>query len=42
MLTGLPEFARLVLEKVRAAAIDAETRPMLEATVAGHPPSVWP
>jgi hypothetical protein len=41
MLVGLPEFARLVLEKVPATAIDAETRPVLEATATGHPPSVW-
>src|SRR5262245_7918260 len=41
MLVGLPEFARLVLAKVPAGAIDPETRPVLEATATGHPPSVW-
>ena len=41
MLVGLPEFARLVLEKVPADAIEPETRPVLVATAAGHPPSVW-
>jgi hypothetical protein len=41
MLVGLPDFARLVLAKVPAGAIDPETRPVLEATATGHPPSVW-
>jgi hypothetical protein len=34
MLTGIPEFARIVLAQVRAAAVDPETRSLLEATVA--------
>jgi len=41
MLVGLPEFARLVLARVPAGAIEPETRPVLEATAAGHLPSVW-
>jgi hypothetical protein len=30
-----------VLARVPADAIEPETRPVLEATAAGHPPSVW-
>jgi hypothetical protein len=37
----LPEFARLVLEHVNGAAIDTETRALLEATAEGRPPSVF-
>jgi hypothetical protein len=41
MLMGLPEFARLLLAHAPAGTIEAETRPVLEATAAGNPPSVW-
>ena len=41
MLMGLPEFARAVLEKVHPSAIDDRTRPILEQTAAGSPPSIW-
>jgi hypothetical protein len=41
MHMGLPEFARLVLEHVNGAAIDTETRALLEATAEGRPPSVF-
>jgi hypothetical protein len=41
MLTGLPEFARLLLANAPAEAIDAETLKLLRATAAGDPPSVW-
>ena len=41
MLMGLPEFARLVLEHAPENAIESRTRPVLQATADGHPPSVW-
>ena len=41
MLVGLPEFARVVLARVPAHAIDETARPVLEATAAGEPPPVW-
>jgi len=41
MLQGLPEFARAALAQVPAAAIDPQTRPVLEATAQGNPPSLW-
>jgi hypothetical protein len=41
MLMGLPEFAQTVLAEVRPGAIDDRTRPILEQTAAGAPPSVW-
>jgi PH (Pleckstrin Homology) domain-containing protein len=41
MLVGLPEFARLLLAKVPPGAIEPQTVPVLEATAAGEPPSVW-
>jgi hypothetical protein len=41
MLTGLPEFARLLLEHAPTQAIDAKTLELLRATAAGNPPSVW-
>ena len=40
MLMGLPEFASLALCHVPAAAIDKETRSVLEATAIGHLPSL--
>jgi hypothetical protein len=41
MLVGLPEFARLLLAHVPSRAIEAQALPVLEATAAGDPPSVW-
>lgn len=40
-LTGLPEFARMALEKIPPESIDAVTRALLTATAAGNPPSMW-
>ena len=40
-LTGLPAFARLVLRSAPPAAIEPATRPVLEATAAGRPPSLY-
>jgi hypothetical protein len=41
MLIGLPEFARVLLAHTPPGVIDAETLPILEATAALSPPSVW-
>jgi hypothetical protein len=41
MLMGLPEFARLLLEHAPRGAIESGTRPVLQATAEGQPPSVW-
>jgi len=41
MLQGLPEFARAALAQVPAAAIDPQTRPVLEETAQGNPPTLW-
>jgi PH (Pleckstrin Homology) domain-containing protein len=41
MLTGLPEFARLLLHNAARGSIDSETFNVLGATAAGNPPSVW-
>lgn len=41
MLVGLPEFARLLLAHVPPGAIEPGTLPVLDATAAGRPPSVW-
>jgi len=41
MLQGLPEFARAALAQVPAAAIDPQTRTVLEATAQGNPPTLW-
>ena len=38
LLTGLPEFARLVLSHAHPNAIDDRTRQLLEASAAGNPP----
>jgi hypothetical protein len=40
-VTGLPEFARLLMQKAPKASIDAETVNVLRATSAGDPPGVW-
>lgn len=41
MLQGLPEFAAAVLSQVPPAAIDEDTRAVLEATGRGELPRVW-
>jgi len=41
MLIELPIFAHLLLAYARSAAIDPETRSILQATIEGNPPSVW-
>ena len=41
MMTGLPEFARLLMERARNVDIDAATIPVLEQTARGEPPSIW-
>ena len=41
MLTGLPEFARLLLHKAPRQAIDNSTLDVLSTTAGGYPPSVW-
>jgi len=41
LVMGLPEFAQAVLAEVRPGAIDEATRPILEQTAAGSPPSIW-
>ena len=41
MLMGLPEFARLLLEHTPKHVIENKTRPVLEATANGRPPSIW-
>ncbi|TAL29663.1 MAG: hypothetical protein EPN97_13170 [Alphaproteobacteria bacterium] len=40
-LTGLPEFARVALEKIPPESFDAFTRKVLAETAAGNPPSMW-
>ena len=41
MLMGLPVFATVLLARARPAALDPETRLILQATAEGNPPSVW-
>ena len=41
MLQGLPDFAAAALGGVPPAAIDADTRALLEATARGELPRVW-
>jgi Bacterial PH domain len=41
MLRGLPEFAAAALAQVPAAAMDADTRAVLQATAQGDLPPVW-
>jgi len=41
MLTGLPDFARLLLAHAPRGAVDADTLHVLHATAEGNPPSVW-
>jgi len=41
MLVGLPGFAQAALGQVAPAAIDADTRSVLEATAAGNLPRIW-
>lgn len=40
-LTGLPEFARLVLKHAPSDSIEEETLSILQATADGNPPPVW-
>lgn len=41
MLVGLPRFAQAALGQVAPAAIDGDTRSVLEATAAGNLPQIW-
>jgi hypothetical protein len=41
MLQGLPDFAAAALTQVPQAAIDGDTRTVLEATARGELPPVW-
>jgi hypothetical protein len=41
MLKGLPEFAAAVLAQVPPAAIDPDTRAVLQATAQGELPRIW-
>jgi hypothetical protein len=40
-VTGLPDFARLLIERARKVDIEAATIPVLTQTARGKPPSVW-
>lgn len=40
-LTGLPEFARLILKHAPSDSIEEETLFILQATADGNPPPVW-
>jgi hypothetical protein len=42
MMTGLPEFARLLLNHVQPVAIDSSAHAILRQTAKGEPPSIWP
>lgn len=41
LLIGLPEFARMLLDRASPEAIDVSAMPFLTATRDGHPPSIW-
>jgi hypothetical protein len=41
MLTALPAFARAALDGVPRQFVDPKALPVLEATAAGSPPSIW-
>jgi len=41
MLMGLPEFARVILARAPMETIEPATLPILQATAAGNPPSIW-
>jgi len=41
MMTGLPEFARRLMERARKVDIAASAIPILQQTARGEPPSVW-
>ena len=41
MMTGLPAFARLLMERARNVAIDSAAIPILKQTARGEPPSMW-
>jgi hypothetical protein len=41
MMTGLPAFARLLMERARNVSIDPATIPILKQTARGELPSMW-
>jgi hypothetical protein len=41
MMTGLPAFAILLMERARNVSIDAAAVPLLKQTAGGEPPSMW-
>jgi hypothetical protein len=41
MVMGLPEFARLLLQRTSMTAIDPATAKILRETAQGNPPSAW-
>lgn len=41
MLSGLPEFARLIIKNAPSTAISADTRVVLEETAKGSLPQLW-
>jgi hypothetical protein len=41
MMTGLPMFARLLMERARNVNIDAAAVPILKRAASGEPPSLW-
>lgn len=41
MLSGLPDFARVLLDHVSEGVIDPSAEPVLKATREGHPPTLW-
>ena len=42
MMTGLPEFARRLMERARHVDIAASAIPILKQTARGEPPALWP
>jgi len=40
-MTGLPVFARMLMERARRLDIDSATVPILSQTARGEPPSLW-
>ena len=40
-MTGLPVFARMLMERARKVDIDRATIPILSQTARGEPPSLW-
>lgn len=41
MLMGLPEFARVLLDRVPDGVVQSGTESVLQATAEGRPPSMW-